>query len=368
MLDPAFSALSLPLLEHLPIGVILYRLEDPADDDSLKVLGFSPPAVNMLRADLAKLIGLRIREAFPGVQPDRVATYAELARNGGAKNLGESVYGDSSIAPSVFVVRAAGLGHGCVALFIENLTELKRATGFLDAIIENLPNMLFVKEAKELRFERFNRAGEELLGLERAQLIGKNDYDFFPKEQADFFQERDRATLAGKTVVDIPEEPIQTARGQRWLHTRMVPIADAAGVPQYLLGISEDITERKLADQKLKEAVASLEASNAELDGHGSATLRLLHHFAREARHVDRHQHGLLAPEPREGEKVVDQLPHAARVAAHDAEQPLRLGVELLHVVLLQHLDGIGVESARMIFEQQAREPVDGAQRRAQVV
>src|SRR5687767_10369307 len=41
--------------------------------------------------------------------------------------------------------------------------ELEKAHLFLDSIIENVPDMIFVKEAKELRFERFNRAGEALL-------------------------------------------------------------------------------------------------------------------------------------------------------------------------------------------------------------
>src|SRR5262249_6231020 len=67
---------------------------------------------------------------------------------------------------------------------------------FLDSIVENLPNMVFVKEAGELRFRQMNRAGEELLGVSRADLVGKNDFDLFPREQAEFFQKRDRETLA----------------------------------------------------------------------------------------------------------------------------------------------------------------------------
>jgi PAS domain S-box-containing protein len=112
--------------------------------------------------------------------------------------------------------------------------------------------MVFVKDAADLRFVRFNRAGENLLGYPREKLIGKNDFDFFPREQAEFFTSRDRAVLHGNSVVDIPEEFIETRlQGTRILHTRKIPILDTDGNPEYLLGISEDITERKKADAEI---------------------------------------------------------------------------------------------------------------------
>lgn len=113
--------------------------------------------------------------------------------------------------------------------------ELRKSTTFLDSIVDNVPLMLFVKEAESLRFELFNKAGEELLGYRRTDLIGKNDYDFFPREEADFFIRKDREVLAGNKLVDIPEEEIQTARGLRTLHTRKIPILDEKGEPLYLL-------------------------------------------------------------------------------------------------------------------------------------
>ena len=124
--------------------------------------------------------------------------------------------------------------------------ELRAANVFLDAIIENIPLMLFIKESQSLRFIRVNRTGEDLLGWPNQTLIGKTAYDFWPKEQAEFFIAKDRETLSHGSVVDIPEEPIQTRhQGVRILHTKKVPILDTAGNPLYLLGISEDITERK---------------------------------------------------------------------------------------------------------------------------
>jgi hypothetical protein len=136
---------------------------------------------------------------------------------------------------------------------------------FLDSIVENIPDMLFVKDADQLRFERINQAGQTLLGIDQQELLGKNDFDFFPPAQAEFFQAQDRDALKGGAVVDIPEEPIQTKDGTRWLHTKKVPILEH-GTPKYLLGISEDITERRQAAADLKDAKERAEAANRELE------------------------------------------------------------------------------------------------------
>lgn len=130
--------------------------------------------------------------------------------------------------------------------------RLRNTSQLLDSIIENVPNMIFLKQATDLRFKYFNRTGEKLLGLDRSELLGRNDYDFFPKEQADFFTSKDREVLAQSNIVDIAEENIETANGPRVLHTKKIALHDEQGQPQYLLGISEDITERKQAEQILQ--------------------------------------------------------------------------------------------------------------------
>ena len=164
-------------------------------------------------------------------------------------------------------------GHAALAILNARLVkklasgeQLRVTTQFLDAIIEHIPDMVFVKEADKLSFVRFNRAGEQLLGVARADLLGKNDYDFFPKAEADFFTQKDRETLANKQLVEIAEEPIQTRDGTRWLHTKKVPLVDEDGVPRYLLGISHDITERKRADAQLRSAKETVEHANKELE------------------------------------------------------------------------------------------------------
>jgi signal transduction histidine kinase len=94
-----------------------------------------------------------------------------------------------------------------------------------------------------------------------------NDYDLFPAEEAEFFTSKDREVLRSGRLVDIAEERIQTReRGERFLHTRKIPILDADGHPVYLLGISEDITDRRMADAQIREAKELAERANRAKD------------------------------------------------------------------------------------------------------
>jgi PAS domain S-box-containing protein len=140
--------------------------------------------------------------------------------------------------------------------------EIRKMSAFLDSVVENIPIMLFVKDAVHLRFERCNRACEQLLGYPREAFLGKSDYDFFPKEEADFFIAKDREVLQSHMQVDIPEEVIKTRYGERILHTKKIPILDESGRPRHLVGISEDITERKRAEEDLRRTTAELRFLN----------------------------------------------------------------------------------------------------------
>jgi PAS domain S-box-containing protein len=216
----------------------------------------------------------RIREAvmIPMVAHGRVVGGLNLNRMEGSAPLGED---DVKVLESL-ATRAARaivtaqqmrdqkmIASDLEVSVAERTKELTEANQFLDSIIENIPNMIFVKEASDLRFMRFNVAGEELLGFSRHELKGKNDFDFFPADQAEFFIAADREALQNRRLVDIPEETIQTkTKGTRILHTKKIPILDANGEPTYLLGISEDITEAKKTQAALHQAQVEAERAN----------------------------------------------------------------------------------------------------------
>jgi PAS domain S-box-containing protein len=163
-----------------------------------------------------------------------------------------TIVGGALLAIAVMVV-AGLLFRRDVAARAHAEQELRRSQSFLDSIIEQLPHMVFIKDATDLRFVRFNRAGEELLGYSSEELIGKNDFDFFPQSEAQFFVSKDREVLAGGAVVDIPAEEMHTRhKGTRILHTKKVPVLDPSGQPRFLLAVSEDITEQRLASNALR--------------------------------------------------------------------------------------------------------------------
>ena len=251
------------LLDAVTCGLLVWQPDNLDDASSLRLVFINRKAETWLGAGLREQIGKTMGELFPTADASRTAKILEIAQSRVPHDFG--VVNWTGVGASSMLIQAVPVGQNAVAVVLEGQDALKRAeratqeaNRFLDSIIENIPAMVFMKDAEELRFERFNRAGEELLGLTRDALLGKSDYDFFPRTQADFFVEKDREVLRTGTL-DIPEEPIQTQQGERWLHTRKIPLCDAAGVPRHLLGVSIDITDRKRAEDAMRESHAALE-------------------------------------------------------------------------------------------------------------
>jgi PAS domain S-box-containing protein len=160
---------------------------------------------------------------------------------------------------------------GGVLGFVHDITErkqaektLQRQQEFLTKIIENLPVAVFTKDAQnEYRFSIWNAKMEELFGVKREAMLGKNDYELFETEaEADYYRQTDVAVMEGGQVVDIPLEVVTTNRGLMLAHTVKVPIYDGEDKPEILLGILDDITERKRAEEDLLKFKLGIERSN----------------------------------------------------------------------------------------------------------
>ena len=140
--------------------------------------------------------------------------------------------------------------------------QLRASKQLFMSVVENMPAMIFVKNAADLRYELFNRYGAQLLGVPAEQLVGMSDYDVVPQEQADAFRAADRQVLACDQVMEIADEAVTSAHGGiRHLTTRKVALRDEQGVATHVLGMSLDITERKRAEEVLRATTEQLAQS-----------------------------------------------------------------------------------------------------------
>jgi PAS domain S-box-containing protein len=135
----------------------------------------------------------------------------------------------------------------------------------LSALVDSLPLAMFCKDYKEEVgvFIGWNKAAEELWGLDLSEILGKSDFDLFPHDQAELFRKKDQETLASMKQTFVDEEPVDSPSvGTRYVRTWKVPICDRSGSPRYILGISQDISDERALRKTLKvQELAAIQVS-----------------------------------------------------------------------------------------------------------
>jgi PAS domain S-box-containing protein len=146
---------------------------------------------------------------------------------------------------------------------------LAKERNLLRTLINNLPDGIYVKD-KECRKVLVNPVDVCNLGCKsESEVIGKTDFDIYPKELAEGFYADDQKVIqTGQSVID-KEEYVIDAKGQKiWLLTTKLPLRDENNQITGLIGIGRDITARKITEEALKQKTALLEAQlNSSIDG-----------------------------------------------------------------------------------------------------
>ena len=138
--------------------------------------------------------------------------------------------------------------------------KLLEERNLLRTIIDHLPSRIFVKD-KASRYILNNRAHLDLLGVERqGQASGRTTSDFFPGERGRQALADDQQVLSGGPPLLAQEKSnLAGEGGMLWSLTTKVPLHDLDGKINGLVGISHDITRRKLAEQELQRRTDEME-------------------------------------------------------------------------------------------------------------
>jgi len=148
--------------------------------------------------------------------------------------------------------------------------ELLRTRSFLDLVIESVPAMLLVRDARDGKCVLLNRAGEELLGCARSEVIGKNAHDVMPMDNVHDIMPINKAAVAGTqgstdlSSHKVYEHSLTTrSKGTRLLRTERVPMRDEHGRVQYFLRFTQDITDQRMVEDPPRQA-SKMEVQTSE--------------------------------------------------------------------------------------------------------
>lgn len=164
------------------------------------------------------------------------------------------------------LISAVGLILRDIAARQRAETQLAQERNLLRSLIDAIPEHIYVKDL-EGRYMLDNLAHRKFLNVSGMDaLAGRTAFDFFPPELATIYHSDDQSVIKeGKPILNR-EEPAMTAAGYLlWLSTTKVPLHNLEGQLMGLVCVSSDISERKLAEEKLRVFAAQLERSNAEL-------------------------------------------------------------------------------------------------------
>ncbi|GJJ04354.1 hypothetical protein RugamoR64_48920 [Duganella rhizosphaerae] len=139
--------------------------------------------------------------------------------------------------------------------------DLRQSRHLLASMLDHMPAIIMVKHAASLRYDVFNRAGEQIFGKPASAVIGQTDIDLYPGAEGEARMQSDRQVIASRQILDIAQEAVQDASGQtRYLHTKKLVLLDSAGHPTHLLSISLDITDSLYAAEQLHIAAVAFES------------------------------------------------------------------------------------------------------------
>ena len=232
-------------------------------DDQARHLKIAPTKSTHFYKPAAERIGKTVREVFTKDKADFFLAHVRQALDQGHTHRVEyslainekELWYDASISP---------MTDNSVIWVARDITARKQADELLRqseilnrSLVEHLPHRIFVKDRNSgYLFCNSNYALD--LGIGPQEIVGKDDFAFFSPALAEAYRADDREVMAAGKTKDI-EERYELAGAERWIHTIKVPYRNEQGEIIGVLGLFEDITERKRTEADLLRLAAAVE-------------------------------------------------------------------------------------------------------------
>lgn len=233
---------------------------------------------SLLGKPVSEIIGKTEFDLFPKEEAELfTASDRQVLESGESSILEYSARDPKGILHNWWVFKFpmySSTGKAYVGIQILDITQRKQAEAdlarerdLLYALMDNVPDTVYFKDT-ESRFTHINQRQAQFLGVDSPEeAIGKTDFDFQREELTQaFFDEEQELFATGEAVLDRLEYNPTPQGEPRWLSASKAPIRDSEGKIIGLVGISRDITERKLAEIEREKLINDLEARNAELE------------------------------------------------------------------------------------------------------
>ena len=158
-----------------------------------------------------------------------------------------------------FLIVNKPLPQGGWVATIEDITERRnleqerdRSYAFLREIIDQIPSQITVKDVRDRRYVLSNQIAESHFGLTREEIIGRTPFELFGKEWSDRITADDDKALESAGMLFIDEQRWDSKLlGSRYITSKRIVIRDQAALPRYIINVTEDVTERRRADEKI---------------------------------------------------------------------------------------------------------------------
>ena len=141
---------------------------------------------------------------------------------------------------------------------------LRKSESLYHSLVETMPQNVFRKDLQG-RFTFANQQYCDHYHCKLEDILGKNDFDFFPKELAEKYQRDDQQVLETGQTLEITEEHHPFGQEKTAVQVVKTPLYGADGKIAGLQGIFWDITEKKRAEEQIRRTTAELARSREEL-------------------------------------------------------------------------------------------------------